>query len=281
MAKRKKRESSGFYTDGMTVQQILDLGDDVLSTLDQRDMSHALRTVSLTANKRINRLLDNAVLRHGEYIQKKSAKKKIATDALNALYELQGKPTRSGMKFSGKGMTRDQMYAEFARARYFMNLKTSKVSEATKVRKDRERRIFDTTSEEHLKKSREEFIKEFTDQFGKKPTEKEIAAELKERAAEFDELNKEAWSNYRKFLENNDIIGKYYGSTEVIAFIGQRTAEGAAGKTPYDEETVFAGALKIKADKYKEQQDEEHRKHQEFMAQYADKKPKYDMGANF
>ena len=281
MAKRKKRESSGFYTDGMTVQQILDLGDDVLSTLSQRDMSHALRTVSLAANKRINRLLDNAILRNGEYIQKKSAKKKIATDALNALYELQGKPTRSGMKFSGKGMTRDQMYAEFARARYFMNLKTSKVSEATKVRKDRERRIFDTTSEEHLKKSREEFIKEFTDQFGKKPTQKEIAAELKERAAEFDELNKEAWSNYRKFLENNDIIGKYYGSTEVIAFIGQRTAEGAAGKTPYDEETVFAGALKIKADKYKEQQDEEHRKHQEFMAQYADKKPKYDMGANF
>ena len=281
MAKRKKRESSGFYTDGMTVQQILDLGDDVLSTLSQRDMSHALRTVSLAANKRINRLLDNAILRNGEYIQKKSAKKKIATDALNALYELQGKPTRSGMKFSGKGMTRDQMYAEFARARYFMNLKTSKVSEATKVRKDRERRIFDTTSEEHLKKSREEFIKEFTDQFGKKPTQKEIAAELKERAAEFDELNKEAWSNYRKFLENNDIIGKYYGSTEVIAFIGQRTAEGAAGKTPYDEETVFAGALKIKADKYKEQQDEEHRKHQEFMAQYVDKKPKYDMGANF
>ena len=281
MAKRKKRESSGFYTDGMTVQQILDLGDDVLSTLSQRDMSHALRTVSLAANKRINRLLDNAILRNGEYIQKKSAKKKIATDALNALYELQGKPTRSGMKFSGKGMTRDQMYAEFARARYFMNLKTSKVSEATKVRKDRERRIFDTTSEEHLKKSREEFIKEFTDQFGKKPTQKEIAAELKEKAAEFDELNKEAWSNYRKFLENNDIIGKYYGSTEVIAFIGQRTAEGAAGKTPYDEETVFAGALKIKADKYKEKQDEEHRKHQEFMAQYADKKPKYDMGANF
>ena len=281
MSKRKKRETGGFYTDGMTVQQILDLGDDVLSTLSQRDMSHALRTVSLAANKRINRLLDNAILRNGEYIQKKSAKKKIATDALNALYELQGKPTKSGMKFSGKGMTRDQMYAEFARARYFMNLKTSTVSGAKSVRQDRERRIFDKTSEEHLKKSREEFIKEFTEQFGKKPTQKEIAAELKEKAAEFDELNKEAWSNYRKFLENNDIIGKYYGSTEVIAFIGQRTAEGAAGKTPYDEETVFAGALKIKADKYKEKQDEEHRKHQEFMAQYADKKPKYDMGANF
>ena len=279
MSKRKKRETGGFYTDGMTVQQILELGDDVLSKLDQRDMSHALRTVSLAANKRIDRLLDNAVLRHGEYIPKKSAKKKIATDALNSLYEMQGKPTRSGMKFSGKGMTRDQMYAEFARARYFMNLKTSKVSEATKVRKEREKRIFDKTSEDYLKKSREEFIKEFKDQFGKKPTQKEIDKELRQKGNEFEELNKQAWSNYRKFLENNDIIGKYYGSDEVIAFIGQRTAEAAAGGTPYDEEEVFAGATKIKADKYKEKQDEEHEKHMAFLRQFVDRD--FDMGADF
>ena len=278
MAKRK-RETSGFYTDGMTVQQILDLGDDILSTLDQRDMSHALRTVSLAANKRIDRLLDNAILRHGEYIQKKSAKKKIATDALNALYDLQGKPTKSGMKFSGKGMTRDQMYAEFARARYFMNLKTSKVSEATKVRRDREQRIFDTTSEDYIKKSKEEFIKEFKEQFGKKPTQKEIDKELRQKGNEFEELNKQAWSNYRKFLENNDIIGKYYGSDEVIAFIGQRTAEAAAGGTPYDEEEVFAGAYKIKSDKYKEKQEEEHEKHMAFLSQFVDKE--FDMGADF
>ena len=278
MAKRKSN-SGGFYTDGMTVQQILELGDDVLSTLSGRDMSHALRTVSLAANKRIDRLLDNAILRHGEYIPKKSAKKKIATDALNSLYEMQGKPTKSGMKFSGKGMTRDQMYAEFARARYFMNLKTSKVSEATKVRKDREKRIFDKTSEDYIKKSREEFIKEFTDQFGKKPTQKEIDKELRQKGNEFEELNKQAWSNYRKFLENNDIIGKYYGSDEVIAFIGQRTAEAAAGGTPYDEEEVFAGATKIKADKYKEKQDEEHEKHMAFLRQFVDKD--FDMGADF
>lgn len=278
MAKRKSN-SGGFYTDGMTVQQILDLGDDVLSKLSQRDMSHALRTVSLAANKRIDRLLDNAVLRHGEYIPKKSAKKKIATDALNSLYEMQGKPTKSGMKFSGKGMTRDQMYAEFARARYFMNLKTSKISEATKVRKDRERRIFDKTSEDYIKKSREEFIKEFKDQFGKKPTQKEIDKELRQKGNEFEELNKQAWSNYRKFLENNDIIGKYYGSDEVIAFIGQRTAEAAAGGTPYDEEEVFAGAYKIKSDKYKEKQEEEHEKHMAFLRQFVDKD--FDMGADF
>lgn len=279
MAKRKKRETGAFYTDGMTVQQILDLGDDVLSTLSQRDMSHALRTVSLAANQRIDRLLDNAILRHGEYIQKKSAKKKIATDALNSLYEMLGKPTKSGMKFSGKGLTRDQQYSEFARARYFMNLKTSTVSGAKSVRQDRERRIFDKTSEDYIKKSREEFIKEFKDQFGKKPTQKEIDKELRQKGNEFEELNKQAWSNYRKFLENNDSLGKYYGSDEVIAFIGQRTAEAAAGGNPYDEEEVFAGATKIKADKYKEKQDEEHEKHMAFLRQFVDKD--FDMGADF
>lgn len=279
MAKRKKRETGGFYTDGMTVEEIINLGDDVLSKMSGRDLSHALRTVSLAANKRIDRLLDNAILRHGEYIPKKSAKKKIATDALNSLYEMQGKPTKSGLKFSGKGMTRNQQYAEFARARYFMQLKTSKISEATKVRRDREQRIFDTTSEEYIKKSKEEFIKEFKEQFGKKPTQKEIDKELRQKGNEFEELNKQAWSNYRKFLENNDIVGKYYGSTEVIAFIGQRTAEAAAGGTPYDEEEVFAGATKIKADKYKEKQDEEHEKHMAFLRQFVDKD--FDMGADF
>jgi uncharacterized protein YciI len=74
-------------------------------------------------------------------------------------------------------------------------------------------------------------------------------------------------------------VGKYYGSDEVIAFIGQRTAEAAAGGTPYDEEEVFAGATKIKSDKYKEKQDEEHEKHMAFLRQFVDKD--FDMGADF
>ena len=74
--------SKAFYVDNMTAQEILSLGDDVLSKLSARDMSRALRTVALVANKRVNRLMKNAVKRQGGYIEKKSGKA-IALDALN------------------------------------------------------------------------------------------------------------------------------------------------------------------------------------------------------
>ena len=37
--------ADGFYTDGMTVAEILALGDDILSKMSKRDLSRALRTV--------------------------------------------------------------------------------------------------------------------------------------------------------------------------------------------------------------------------------------------
>ena len=59
-----------FYTDGMSVSQILALGDDVLSKLDRRELSRALRTVALAANKRLDRLTQYAYRRHGKYVEK-------------------------------------------------------------------------------------------------------------------------------------------------------------------------------------------------------------------
>ena len=40
-----------FYVDGMTVQQILEIPPSELAKLNQRDLSRALRTVALAANK--------------------------------------------------------------------------------------------------------------------------------------------------------------------------------------------------------------------------------------
>ena len=40
-----------FFTDNMSVDEILNLGDDVLSSLKKRDLSHALRTVALQLTK--------------------------------------------------------------------------------------------------------------------------------------------------------------------------------------------------------------------------------------
>ena len=51
---KKKQPKQPFMVEGMTVQEIINLGDDVISKMNQRDLSRALRTVSLAANKRLN-----------------------------------------------------------------------------------------------------------------------------------------------------------------------------------------------------------------------------------
>ena len=51
-----------FKTEGMTVNEILNLDYETLHSFDKRDISRALRTVSLAANKRIDRLLKNVHL---------------------------------------------------------------------------------------------------------------------------------------------------------------------------------------------------------------------------
>ena len=146
-----------FYTDGMTVEEILNLGDDQIRALSKRDISHALRTVSLAANKRVNRLLDKAVKRGGQYVEKKSAKKAIALDALNKLAD----ESDGNLKFSGKGKTRNQMIAELGRARSFMEMKTSTISGAESVRKMRESRALGKTREDVMKEAADSYRKEY------------------------------------------------------------------------------------------------------------------------
>ena len=68
-----------FKVEGLTVNEILSLGDDTLNSLNQRDMSRAVRTAALAANKRINRLLAQAKKTKSGYELKKSAKKSVAT----------------------------------------------------------------------------------------------------------------------------------------------------------------------------------------------------------
>ena len=48
--------AKNFYTEGMTVSQILSMDPREMAKLNTREISRALRTVSLAANKRISRL---------------------------------------------------------------------------------------------------------------------------------------------------------------------------------------------------------------------------------
>lgn len=187
--------ADGFYTDGMTVAEILALGDDILSKMSKRDLSRALRTVSLAANKRIDRLEKQAVKRKGGYVERKSGKG-ISTAALNAVTN-DGKTTG---KFKVGNKSRNQMYSEFARAREFMGMKSSTVKGAVAVRKGMEERAFGKTREEAAK--------------GK--TKKQQKAITKT----FQDKVKEVYSEFRKFLEEENVDKGDTG--RILAIIGKK-----------------------------------------------------------
>ena len=249
----------GFYTDGMTVDEILSLGTDVLNKLDKRDLSRALRTVSLAANKRIDRLTDNAILRHNQYIQKKSAKHNIALDALNKLYDESGQSAKA-MRFSVGNKSRNEIYAELTRARDFMSLKTSTVGGAEDVRKMRESRTFGKTREDVERETKRAYEKEYKASTGRKPTKKSTQKQVAEAIRKFEQMNKNIWSNFRKFNELNNKHGKYDGSDEVLETIAQRTLAGD------DEQLILEKAAKTFEHQYELSQDELRQAEYDFMA---------------
>lgn len=216
--------ADSFYTDGMTVAEILALGDDILSKMSKRDLSRALRTVSLAANKRIDRLEKQAVKRKGGYVEKKSGKG-IATAALNAVTE-DGK--KSG-KFKVGSKTRNQMYSEFARAREFMAMKSSTVKGAVAVRKGMEKRAFGQTREEAAK--------------GKTKKQQEAINRT------FQDKVKETYREYRKFLEEENVDKGDTG--RVLAIIGKKIiGEDATG------DEARAAASKMLTEAYEVNQEE-------------------------
>lgn len=260
--------AKNFYTDGMTVEEILNLGDDQIRALSKRDISHALRTVSLAANKRVNRLLDNAIKRGGQYVEKKSAKKAIALDALNKLAD----ESDGNLKFSGKGKTRNQMIAELGRARSFMEMKTSTISGAESVRKMRESRALGKTREDVMKEAAESYRKEYKQRTGKAPTKKQVKEVQVKSFKEFQKLNSEIWARFRKFNEMNNKTGKYQGSDEILDMIANRSVNGA------DEAETLAEAAKLYEQQYIEHMQEEFydmTEYDEFM------EDDFDFGENF
>lgn len=123
--------AQGFYTDNMTVNDILNMSWQELHSLDTRDMSRALRTVSLAANKRINRLMKQVKKTKEGYVPKQSAKHNIAVDAINAVTQDGKKKIKWGVK---EASTRNEMIEQINDIRKFMNMKTSTISGAKAVK---------------------------------------------------------------------------------------------------------------------------------------------------
>ena len=223
--------ADSFYTDNMTVNEILNLSNEQIAKLNERDVSRALRTVSLAANKRIQRLMQQARKTKDGYIPKKSAKRNIAVDALNAVTN----DGKTKVKFGVKSApTRNKMIEQIGEIRRFMNMQTSTVSGAVKVRKEREKRLFGKTAE----------------QAGRGKTKKE----KKEIEKKFSQKVSEAYALFRKYLEYeglpNSPYMKFAGSDTILNLIGKKIINGDS-----EEETLQAAINEAEAQYIKEQEE--------------------------
>ena len=229
--------ADSFFTDGMTVDDILHLDLQTINSLNKRDLSRALRTVSLAANKRVKRLKDN--------------KKDIAEDALNWLSD-QG---YSRKKFGSKNKSLNQMRKEFFTAKQFMGMKTSKVRGAIQVKEGRESRIMGETKKQAVSKGRHDFVYRYQQEHGgRAPSMKAIKAEIKRLEEQYTQMSSDAWSIYRKMLEAqgwpNSPYKNYYNSENIIEMIGERVAAGE------DSESILSHAINAFNESYEDEQEE-------------------------
>ena len=221
-----------FYVDNMTVSQILDLGDDILSSLNEKDMSRALRTVSLAANKRIDRLMKHAKKRGGKYVEKVSSP---GLD-LTSLNQLEG--GRFGVGRGENKKTRNEMYKELIRARKFMNSKTSTIKGAIEVRKKKERALFGQT--------REEIIKGMSKK------------EAKEKIEEIRELMPDVYDTYEDAISEYEMAGGYKkeSGSMILQDIGRDMLEGIPAEAAKENAKIQADQRYEESKEQKETMDD-------------------------
>lgn len=218
-----------FYVEGMTVDQILNMDPAAMAKLDKRDISRALRTVALAANKRIDRLTKYAKKTKHGYEQKPTSGKSISVDALNWVSSDGAAKAKFGVR---KADNRNQMIAQIGKIRQFMTMKTSTVSGAVAVRKMREKNIFGKTREQMAR--------------GKSDRQKKTIYK------NMQQMYNTIWSAYHKYreLKNQDVHAYYEDSMQVLQLLGQNVTSGAA------EDTAIRNTLADMTENYEQQQKE-------------------------
>jgi hypothetical protein len=186
--------SKPFYTDNMTIEEIMALGDDTIRAMDKRDISRAVRTLSLAANKRLKRLSNHAIKsvdqKTGDVTYTEKGHKGIDFEALYANTDEKG-----NLKLFGVGRAKDvhigTIKAEFERARNFLKAPSTKIPGAIALRQKRERQVFGKTREQLTKGMTKAEAEEMTEEM------KEIIREAFKGLHEWKELSQNA-SKYDK-----------------------------------------------------------------------------------
>ena len=205
--------SKPFYTEGMTIEEIMSLGDDVIRGLDTRDISRAVRTLSLAANKRFNRLLNRAdILKDkkgniSKFVEHPDKRGKSYGLDFNALYGYKSyiEAAEPGKKVKPFGVTnvktkKDEegyigaLKSEFIRVRNFLKAESTTIEGSVDLRKQKEIELFGITREERLQQMYEEGYS---------------YADLVEMANTRDELMTDVYDTFHKWKEVYALIGTY------------------------------------------------------------------------
>lgn len=218
-----RKKLSPYYTEGMTVNQIINLGGDVIIRMSQRDLSRAVRTVALAANKRLTRLEGHAniaVNKMGDArIAEKGSKLGLDFEALHAvgINAATGKANRFGV---GRGRNVDTLRKEFSRIRSFLNAESTTISGAVDLRKKREKAVFGATREELV--ARENVKRK---RAGKGPL---TAAEVAEKVSEMKDITADVYEQLHKFNETYPNSGKYDAvkGRRVVRMLQRRIQKG-------------------------------------------------------
>ena len=200
-----------FKTDNMTVDEILNLGDDMIRHMDKRDLSRALRTVALAANKRLLRMERHAEKFFDEEGNVRFREKgKLGMD-FNALYQHtdeQGNIKKFGVGRKKKDISRADINAEFERVRGFMNADSSTIPGSIRLREKKEKTFFGFTREE--------------------ATEGMTEAEANDKIEQMNDMMRRAYEGMHKWKEDSNNLSIYTKSQgkRVVKMMKRRIDKG-------------------------------------------------------
>ena len=216
-----------FYVDNMTVQDILNIDPRKIGKMNERELSRALRTASLAANKRIRRLQEYA---------KKNTASQVALDALRWVTQDGERKKPFGVQSVDKRFGEEKrmraMRAQLRDIRQFMKMQSSTITGAKELRRTREKALFGKTAE----------------QAGRGKSKK-VKAKIQ---AHYNAMYNKVWEYYYKYMElaGMDPHSVWSGSDEIIAMIGHGIAEGKS------EEEIITNSLKTMKEQYETNMEE-------------------------